>query len=195
MHHNLIPCLVWLHDKLNFLTNPDALAWTNCILLMHGVGLNVNPQGVPQYPVLDHDSTVNKSSKSVDPACFSSSFSSPALRFVCKNNGVLFENQLLQIGIKSEYRQNLGESWSLRIGNCIIWKCMSADFWTVFGFIIVRPSDCHSFCVNAVTWERWYGWVDIGFIIQTLVCWLSQGGCICSTAIRHQCSLWHSLPQ
>uniref|UniRef100_A0AAX7TBY9 AP-2 complex subunit alpha n=1 Tax=Astatotilapia calliptera TaxID=8154 RepID=A0AAX7TBY9_ASTCA len=31
------------------------------------------------------------------------------LRFVCKNNGVLFENQLLQIGIKSEYRQNLGE--------------------------------------------------------------------------------------
>lgn len=30
-------------------------------------------------------------------------------RFVCKNNGVLFENQLLQIGIKSEYRQNLGE--------------------------------------------------------------------------------------
>uniref|UniRef100_A0A671RE59 AP-2 complex subunit alpha n=1 Tax=Sinocyclocheilus anshuiensis TaxID=1608454 RepID=A0A671RE59_9TELE len=33
---------------------------------------------------------------------------SGALRFVCKNNGVLFENQLLQIGIKSEYRQNLG---------------------------------------------------------------------------------------
>lgn len=30
------------------------------------------------------------------------------LRFVCKNNGVIFENQLLQIGLKSEYRQNLG---------------------------------------------------------------------------------------
>ncbi|XP_078147249.1 AP-2 complex subunit alpha-2-like [Centroberyx gerrardi] len=29
-------------------------------------------------------------------------------RFVCKNNGVLYENQLLQIGLKSEYRQNLG---------------------------------------------------------------------------------------
>ena len=29
-------------------------------------------------------------------------------RFVCKNNGVLFENDLLQIGVKSEYRQNLG---------------------------------------------------------------------------------------
>ncbi|KAM4602685.1 AP-2 complex subunit alpha-2 isoform 2-T2 [Polymixia lowei] len=29
-------------------------------------------------------------------------------RFVCKNNGVLYENQLLQIGLKSEYRHNLG---------------------------------------------------------------------------------------
>uniref|UniRef100_A0A671YCA3 AP-2 complex subunit alpha n=1 Tax=Sparus aurata TaxID=8175 RepID=A0A671YCA3_SPAAU len=33
------------------------------------------------------------------------------LEFVCKNNGVLFENQLLQIGIKSEYRQNLGRMY------------------------------------------------------------------------------------
>uniref|UniRef100_A0A8C6X9G2 AP-2 complex subunit alpha n=1 Tax=Naja naja TaxID=35670 RepID=A0A8C6X9G2_NAJNA len=30
------------------------------------------------------------------------------IEFVCKNNGVLFENQLLQIGLKSEFRQNLG---------------------------------------------------------------------------------------
>lgn len=29
-------------------------------------------------------------------------------RFVCKNNGVLFENELIQIGVKSEFRQNLG---------------------------------------------------------------------------------------
>lgn len=33
------------------------------------------------------------------------------LRFVCKNNGVLFENQLLQIGVKSEFRQNLGRMY------------------------------------------------------------------------------------
>lgn len=33
----------------------------------------------------------------------------PLPRFVCKNNGVLFENQLLQIGVKSEFRQNLGK--------------------------------------------------------------------------------------
>ncbi|XP_039365889.1 AP-2 complex subunit alpha-1 isoform X2 [Mauremys reevesii] len=33
------------------------------------------------------------------------------LRFVCKNNGVLFENQLLQIGVKSEFRQTLGRMY------------------------------------------------------------------------------------
>lgn len=29
-------------------------------------------------------------------------------KLVCKNNGIVFENDLLQIGIKAEYRQNLG---------------------------------------------------------------------------------------
>jgi AP-2 complex subunit alpha len=29
-------------------------------------------------------------------------------RFVIKNNGVLFESDLLQIGVKCEFRQNLG---------------------------------------------------------------------------------------
>ncbi|KAF4083569.1 hypothetical protein AMELA_G00143270 [Ameiurus melas] len=33
-------------------------------------------------------------------------------RFVCKNNGVLYENQLLQIGLKSEFRQNLGRMYA-----------------------------------------------------------------------------------
>ncbi|KAM9860468.1 AP-2 complex subunit alpha-2 isoform 1-T1 [Aulostomus maculatus] len=32
-------------------------------------------------------------------------------RFICKNNGVLYENQLLQVGLKSEYRQNLGRMY------------------------------------------------------------------------------------
>lgn len=37
-------------------------------------------------------------------------FFTVCFRFVCKNNGVIYENQLLQIGLKSEYRQNLGET-------------------------------------------------------------------------------------
>jgi len=37
-------------------------------------------------------------------------------RFSCKNNGVLYENDLLQIGVKSEFRQNLGRV-ALYFGN------------------------------------------------------------------------------
>nr|CAG4636772.1 EOG090X0109 [Ceriodaphnia reticulata]SVE72767.1 EOG090X0109 [Ceriodaphnia reticulata] len=37
-------------------------------------------------------------------------------KFACKNNGVLFENDLLQIGVKSEFRQNLGRI-ALYFGN------------------------------------------------------------------------------
>lgn len=46
-------------------------------------------------------------------------------RFVCKNSGVLFENQLLQIGVKSEFRQNLGVSWWPRGGMGVLkgWDC------------------------------------------------------------------------
>lgn len=29
-------------------------------------------------------------------------------KFLFKNNGVLFENDILQIGVKSEYKKNLG---------------------------------------------------------------------------------------
>lgn len=37
-------------------------------------------------------------------------------KLICKNNGILFENDLLQIGVKSEFRQNLGRI-SLFYGN------------------------------------------------------------------------------
>ena len=30
-------------------------------------------------------------------------------RFLTKNNGVLYENDLLQIGVKSEFKKNLGK--------------------------------------------------------------------------------------
>ena len=63
---------------------------------------------------------------------------SPSLspvRFVCKNNGVLFENQLLQIGIKSEYRQNLGEFGLLdNAGRCLNPKSHLShwcEFWEI----------------------------------------------------------------
>ncbi|KAM6466576.1 AP-2 complex subunit alpha-2 isoform 1-T1 [Liasis olivaceus] len=48
------------------------------------------------------------SDNSAAPASLAPGSEDNFARFVCKNNGVLFENQLLQIGLKSEFRQNLG---------------------------------------------------------------------------------------
>ena len=31
------------------------------------------------------------------------------MRFLTKSNGILFENDILQIGVKSEFKKNLGE--------------------------------------------------------------------------------------
>ncbi|KAI5607815.1 AP-2 complex subunit alpha-2 isoform X6, partial [Silurus asotus] len=70
------------------------------------------------------------------------SFSSPTTiieenlsRFVCKNNGVLYENQLLQIGLKSEFRQNLGRMYVfygnktstqfVNFSSSVVWRCTS----------------------------------------------------------------------
>uniref|UniRef100_A0A8C8VIN8 AP-2 complex subunit alpha n=1 Tax=Pelusios castaneus TaxID=367368 RepID=A0A8C8VIN8_9SAUR len=50
-------------------------------------------------------------SVSEDPALPISEADELLNKFVCKNNGVLFENQLLQIGVKSEFRQNLGRMY------------------------------------------------------------------------------------
>jgi AP-2 complex subunit alpha len=45
-------------------------------------------------------------------------------RFVCKNNGVLFENDLMQIGVKSEFRQNLGRL-NLFYGNKTLYQFLA----------------------------------------------------------------------
>ncbi|KTF80220.1 hypothetical protein cypCar_00029525 [Cyprinus carpio] len=68
------------------------------------------------------------------------------LRFVCKNNGVLFENQLLQIGIKSEYRQNLGRMY-LFYGNKT-----SVQFVT-FTTTVTCPGELQSHILHIHTWN------------------------------------------
>uniref|UniRef100_A0A8C4LJS6 AP-2 complex subunit alpha n=1 Tax=Equus asinus TaxID=9793 RepID=A0A8C4LJS6_EQUAS len=63
-------------------------------------------------------------------------------RFVCKNNGVLFENQLLQIGVKSEFRQNLGRMY-LFYGNKT-----SVQFQN-FSPTVVHPGDLQTHILSA----------------------------------------------
>ncbi|KAB1273309.1 AP-2 complex subunit alpha-1 [Camelus dromedarius] len=65
-------------------------------------------------------------------------------KFVCRNNGVLFENQLLQIGVKSEFRQNLGRMY-LFYGNKT-----SVQFQN-FSPTVVHPGDLQTHILS--TWS------------------------------------------
>ncbi|XP_015930610.1 AP-2 complex subunit alpha-2 [Parasteatoda tepidariorum] len=61
-------------------------------------------------------SVPNSSSNNLAPGAIVISNEEGLYKLICKNNGILFENDLLQIGVKSEFRQNLGRI-SLFYGN------------------------------------------------------------------------------
>uniref|UniRef100_A0A5F4W0D0 AP-2 complex subunit alpha n=1 Tax=Callithrix jacchus TaxID=9483 RepID=A0A5F4W0D0_CALJA len=85
------------------------------------------------------------------------------LRFVCKNNGVLFENQLLQIGVKSEFRQNLGRMY-LFYGNKT-----SVQFQN-FSPTVVHPGDLQTHILSlAVQTKRVAAQVDGGAQVQQVL--------------------------
>ncbi|XP_051885515.1 AP-2 complex subunit alpha-2-like [Pristis pectinata] len=56
------------------------------------------------------------------------------LRFVCKNSGVLFENQLLQIGLRSEFRQNLGRMY-------VFYGNKTSDQFSSFTSVVICPEN------------------------------------------------------
>uniref|UniRef100_A0A8C1WL98 AP-2 complex subunit alpha n=1 Tax=Cyprinus carpio TaxID=7962 RepID=A0A8C1WL98_CYPCA len=84
------------------------------------------------------------------------------LRFVCKNNGVLFENQLLQIGIKSEYRQNLGRMY-LFYGNKT-----SVQFIT-FTTTVTCPGELQSHILHIHTWNSLEPLIEGGAQVQQVI--------------------------
>ncbi|KAA0203694.1 hypothetical protein HAZT_HAZT009710 [Hyalella azteca] len=53
-------------------------------------------------------SVATNGTNSASPATLTSGVTDNIKKFVCKNNGVLYENDIIQIGVKSEFRQNLG---------------------------------------------------------------------------------------
>ncbi|XP_057616915.1 AP-2 complex subunit alpha-1 isoform X2 [Chionomys nivalis] len=81
-------------------------------------------------------------------------------KFVCKNSGVLFENQLLQIGVKSEFRQNLGRMY-LFYGNKT-----SVQFQS-FSPTVVHPGDLQAQLV--VQTKRVAAQVDGGAQVQQVL--------------------------
>uniref|UniRef100_A0A8C2S097 AP-2 complex subunit alpha n=1 Tax=Capra hircus TaxID=9925 RepID=A0A8C2S097_CAPHI len=84
-------------------------------------------------------------------------------KFVCRNNGVLFENQLLQIGVKSEFRQNLGRMY-LFYGNKT-----SVQFQN-FSPTVVHPGDLQTHILSlAVQTKRVASQVDGGAQVQQVL--------------------------
>uniref|UniRef100_A0A8C1RGN7 AP-2 complex subunit alpha n=1 Tax=Cyprinus carpio TaxID=7962 RepID=A0A8C1RGN7_CYPCA len=83
-------------------------------------------------------------------------------KFVCKNNGVLFENQLLQIGIKSEYRQNLGRMY-LFYGNKT-----SVQFVT-FTTTVTCPGELQSHILHIHTWNSLEPLIEGGAQVQQVI--------------------------
>uniref|UniRef100_A0A8C2S4Z9 AP-2 complex subunit alpha n=1 Tax=Capra hircus TaxID=9925 RepID=A0A8C2S4Z9_CAPHI len=81
------------------------------------------------------------------------------LVFVCRNNGVLFENQLLQIGVKSEFRQNLGRMY-LFYGNKT-----SVQFQN-FSPTVVHPGDLQTHILST---KRVASQVDGGAQVQQVL--------------------------
>ncbi|GFV25764.1 hypothetical protein TNCV_3867341 [Trichonephila clavipes] len=88
-------------------TNPQApAAATSNDLLVDVFGDLASPASVPNAG----------SPNSLAPGAVVISNEEGLYKLVCKSNGILFENDLLQIGVKSEFRQNLGRL-SLFYGN------------------------------------------------------------------------------
>ncbi|XP_071954711.1 AP-2 complex subunit alpha-2-like [Antedon mediterranea] len=81
-------------------------------------------------------------------------------KFICKNNGVLFENELLQIGVKSEYRMNLG-----RIG--LFFGNKTSYQFTDFSTVVSCPNDLRS--KIAVQSDDVGGTIDCGAQVQQMI--------------------------
>ncbi|KAL5503628.1 hypothetical protein EMCRGX_G010605 [Ephydatia muelleri] len=91
-------------------------------------------------------------------------------RFWLKNNGILFENEVLQIGIKSEYKKNLG-----RVG--VFYGNKTKNALSGFSTSITSGADILSLC------PRHGGWLDTPPIWGLLVdvwrrgfWWVFRGG-------------------
>uniref|UniRef100_H3BDM8 Adaptor related protein complex 2 subunit alpha 1 n=1 Tax=Latimeria chalumnae TaxID=7897 RepID=H3BDM8_LATCH len=79
---------------------------SQCVYTHIYIYIEVLPSNPPLKLLVDFSNTAAPTSE--DPALPVPEADELLNKFVCKNNGVLFENQLLQLGVKSEFRQNLG---------------------------------------------------------------------------------------
>lgn len=94
---------------------PGSLCWSLSLIHLGTCLLSLQQRQCPFYNWLFSSKAFQKRFIPLEHYTHSVSLYLPTLlffRFVCKNSGVLFENQLLQIGLRSEFRQNLGKSFA-----------------------------------------------------------------------------------
>ncbi|CAN0429297.1 unnamed protein product [Lampetra planeri] len=94
------------------------------------------------------------------------------LRFVCKNNGVLYENSFLQIGVKSEYHQNVGQV-------CLFYGNKTSSQFQNFTPTIAYPGDLQAnilfqsmnllACIYNICMKAVQPQVDAGAQVQQLL--------------------------
>lgn len=82
-----------------------SLFETPAVPAVNNVGLFTNPPPAANGGLLD---VFDPSPVASDTGALTPGAEENFKKFICKNNGVLFENDLLQIGVKGEYRTNLG---------------------------------------------------------------------------------------
>uniref|UniRef100_A0AAR2JEK9 AP-2 complex subunit alpha n=1 Tax=Pygocentrus nattereri TaxID=42514 RepID=A0AAR2JEK9_PYGNA len=91
---------------------PAASNAASLLVDVFSESLPVAPLGTASAPIIEENFSRCFSTSMLDRYFWPSHISGRCLLlFVCKNNGVLYENQLLQIGLKSEFRQNLGRMY------------------------------------------------------------------------------------
>ena len=65
--------------------------------------------GVAGGVVADLDPVLSDSDPGSSPPGLTHDSEEGFAKFLLKNNGILYENNLMQIGVKSEYKKNLGQ--------------------------------------------------------------------------------------
>lgn len=87
-------------------------------------------------------------------------------RFLIKNNGVLFEDDLLQIGVKSEFKEQFGKLFNIRVRGATL---LYIYHHTPHQVTTIKP------CMNLVKCHLYFDFISVLFCLRSfqiiLICY------------------------
>ncbi|CAG9809347.1 unnamed protein product [Chironomus riparius] len=92
----------------NHATTNNKISFSNHTSDLLGLSTPPSQQQNSQNTLIDVLGDIYNNQSSSSSSAVNNAKNSDDSRFLFKNNGVLFENEMIQIGVKSEFRQNLG---------------------------------------------------------------------------------------